>query len=140
MVAFAEDLYFNTVTPLTPTHYPNNVNRRPDILDIAPMKGVALKVSCIEPLQCLDSDHQPVLMRLVSLTEDCPPAFKTITNWWKVSTVLDSSADTCASRTHPCARAHGRPIMGFSLPSPPLSHGENYKKCYSDSIRLKSTR
>ncbi|GBP80960.1 hypothetical protein EVAR_56598_1 [Eumeta japonica] len=32
------------------------------------------------------------------------------------------------SRTHPCARAHGRPIMGFSPPTPPLSHGENYKK------------
>ncbi|GBP39016.1 hypothetical protein EVAR_89238_1 [Eumeta japonica] len=26
-----------------------------------------------------------------------------------------------ASRTHPCARAHGRPIMGFSPSSPPPS-------------------
>ncbi|GBP24764.1 hypothetical protein EVAR_79611_1 [Eumeta japonica] len=35
----------------------------PDILDICLMKGVALKLSCIEILQCLNSDHQPVLMR-----------------------------------------------------------------------------
>ncbi|GBP41045.1 hypothetical protein EVAR_83005_1 [Eumeta japonica] len=32
------------------------------------------------------------------------------------------------SRAHPCARTHERPIMGFSPPSPPLSHEENYKK------------
>ncbi|GBP70967.1 hypothetical protein EVAR_48975_1 [Eumeta japonica] len=32
------------------------------------------------------------------------------------------------SRTHLCARTHGRPIIGFAPPSPPLLHGENYKK------------
>ncbi|GBP37297.1 Nucleic-acid-binding protein from transposon X-element [Eumeta japonica] len=57
------DLHFDIITPLTPTHYPNDVNRRPDILDIALLKGVALKFSCIETLQCLNSDHRPVLMR-----------------------------------------------------------------------------
>ncbi|GBP66103.1 RNA-directed DNA polymerase from mobile element jockey [Eumeta japonica] len=59
------DLHFDIITPLTPTHYPNDVNRRPDILDIALLKGVALKLSCIETLQCLNSDHRPVLMRTV---------------------------------------------------------------------------
>ncbi|GBP34202.1 Probable RNA-directed DNA polymerase from transposon BS [Eumeta japonica] len=42
----------------------------------------------------------------------------------------------CESRTHLCARAHGRPIMGFSPPSPSLSHGENYKKKTQQSVRL----
>ncbi|GBP43660.1 hypothetical protein EVAR_30494_1 [Eumeta japonica] len=62
MEVLAEDLHFNIVTPLTPTHYSTNDNHRPDILDIALMKGVALKLSCIETLQCLNADHRPVLM------------------------------------------------------------------------------
>ncbi|GBP18029.1 hypothetical protein EVAR_16975_1 [Eumeta japonica] len=40
MVGLAEDLYFNIVTPLTPIHYPNDVNRSPDILYIALAKGI----------------------------------------------------------------------------------------------------
>ncbi|GBP39666.1 RNA-directed DNA polymerase from mobile element jockey [Eumeta japonica] len=89
MVALAEDLHFNIITLLTPTHYLNDVNRRPDILDIALMKGVALKLSCVEPLKCINSNHRPVLMRLGSPSWDCPPAVKTMTNWQKVSTVLE---------------------------------------------------
>ncbi|GBP10094.1 Probable RNA-directed DNA polymerase from transposon X-element [Eumeta japonica] len=89
MVTLAEDLHFNIITPLTPTYYPNDVNLRPDILDIALMKGVTLKLSYIEPLQCLNSDHRPVLMRLGSLIGDCPPTVKTITNWQKVSIALE---------------------------------------------------
>ncbi|GBP19900.1 Ubiquinone biosynthesis protein COQ9, mitochondrial [Eumeta japonica] len=49
----------------------------------------ALKLSCIEPLQWLNSDHRPVLMRLGSLIADCPPITKTITNWQKVSAALE---------------------------------------------------
>ncbi|GBP97557.1 Integrin alpha-PS3, partial [Eumeta japonica] len=74
--ALAKDLHFNIVTPLNPTYYPNNVTHRPGILDIALLKGVALKLSCIEPLQCFNSNHRPVLI-------------KTITNSQKVSTVLE---------------------------------------------------
>ncbi|GBP38913.1 hypothetical protein EVAR_95662_1 [Eumeta japonica] len=81
MVVLAEDLHFNIVTPLTPIHYLSNDNHRPDILDIALMKGVSLKLGCIETLQCLDSDYRPVFMRLDFLAEDCPPLKNTITNW-----------------------------------------------------------
>ncbi|GBP62762.1 RNA-directed DNA polymerase from mobile element jockey [Eumeta japonica] len=91
MLDLAGDVHFNIVAPPTPTHYPFNDKRRPDVLDIALMKGVALRLSCIETLQCLNSVHRPVLMRLGSLTEDCPPLNKTITNWQKVSTVLEES-------------------------------------------------
>ncbi|GBP36323.1 Probable RNA-directed DNA polymerase from transposon X-element [Eumeta japonica] len=90
METLADDLHFDIINPLTPTYYPNDVNRRPDILDIALLKGVALKFSCIETLQCLNSDQRPVLMRLGSLTGDCPPTVKTITNWQKVSTALEA--------------------------------------------------
>ncbi|GBP83574.1 hypothetical protein EVAR_65662_1 [Eumeta japonica] len=79
MEAFAEDIHFYIIPPLSPTLYHNNDNYRPDILDIALMKGVALKLSCIETLQCLNSDHRPVLMRLGSLAENCPPPKKTMT-------------------------------------------------------------
>ncbi|GBP16760.1 hypothetical protein EVAR_13374_1 [Eumeta japonica] len=89
MEALVEDLHFNIVTPLTPTHYPNDVNRRPDILHIALMKGVALEVSFMEPLQYFNLDHRLVLMRLSCLIGDCLPSVKTITNWQKVSSVLE---------------------------------------------------
>ncbi|GBP52610.1 Phenylalanine--tRNA ligase alpha subunit [Eumeta japonica] len=51
--------------------------------------GVALKLSCIESLQWLNSDHRPVLMKLGSLIVDSLPSIKTITNWQKVSTALE---------------------------------------------------
>ncbi|GBP35464.1 hypothetical protein EVAR_19974_1 [Eumeta japonica] len=88
MQALAEDLHFNIITPLTPTHYHNNDNYRHDMLDIALMKGIALKLSCIDTLQYLNSDHRPVLMRLGSLTGDYPPPKKTITIGQKVSAAL----------------------------------------------------
>ncbi|GBP88207.1 Probable RNA-directed DNA polymerase from transposon BS [Eumeta japonica] len=40
------------------------------LISYAFMKGVSPKVSCIEPLQCLNSDHRPVLMRVSLLPED----------------------------------------------------------------------
>ncbi|GBP66086.1 hypothetical protein EVAR_37548_1 [Eumeta japonica] len=89
MEALAESLHFDIVTPLTSTYYPNKINCRSDILDIAFMKGVALKLGCIGPLQWLNSDHRSVLMRLGSLIADCPPSIKTITNWQKVSAALE---------------------------------------------------
>ncbi|GBP32233.1 RNA-directed DNA polymerase from mobile element jockey [Eumeta japonica] len=89
MEAPCESLRFDIVTPLTPTYYPNNINYRPDILDIAPMRGVGLKLSCIGPLQWLNSDHRPLLMRIGSLIADCPPTIKIITNWQKVSAALE---------------------------------------------------
>ncbi|GBP44953.1 Probable RNA-directed DNA polymerase from transposon BS [Eumeta japonica] len=88
-------LHFNIVTPLTPTYYPNNINHRPDILDIALMKGVALKLGCIEPLQWLDSDHRPVLMSIpndIVSTDDIHNAIGALTNHIKI--VVESSSRT----------------------------------------------
>ncbi|GBP11547.1 RNA-directed DNA polymerase from mobile element jockey [Eumeta japonica] len=70
MVQLTEELHFDIITPLTPTRYPSNENHRSDILDITLVNALGLKVSCIETLQCLSSDHPPVIMRLGSLTEE----------------------------------------------------------------------
>ncbi|GBP53944.1 hypothetical protein EVAR_96622_1 [Eumeta japonica] len=55
------------------------------------MKWVALKLSYIETLQCLNSDHRPVLIRLGSLIRDYPPPRKTITSWKKVPAALEET-------------------------------------------------
>ncbi|GBP40859.1 RNA-directed DNA polymerase from mobile element jockey [Eumeta japonica] len=53
----------------------------PDILDIALMKRVALKLSCIQPLQWLNSDHRPVLMRCpYQPHQDSSPKYPTCEN------------------------------------------------------------
>ncbi|GBP26922.1 hypothetical protein EVAR_16504_1 [Eumeta japonica] len=53
------------------------------------MKGVALKLGCIETVQFLNSDHRSMLMRLGSLDGNCPLLQKTIKNRQKVSTALE---------------------------------------------------
>ncbi|GBP36782.1 RNA-directed DNA polymerase from mobile element jockey [Eumeta japonica] len=65
MEALAEDLHFNIITPPTPTFYHNNVRYRPDILDIALMRG--------------------------ALPSGTAPLRKTITSWKKVSAALEET-------------------------------------------------
>ncbi|GBP90607.1 RNA-directed DNA polymerase from mobile element jockey [Eumeta japonica] len=48
MIDLAKDLHFDVIAPPTQTYFPNNVRNRPDILDIALMRRVALNVRCIE--------------------------------------------------------------------------------------------
>ncbi|GBP89489.1 RNA-directed DNA polymerase from mobile element jockey [Eumeta japonica] len=67
MEALAEDLHFNIITPPTPTFYHNNVRYRPDILDIALMRGIRLSYRGLPPLR------------------------KTITSWKKVSAALEET-------------------------------------------------
>ncbi|GBO99539.1 hypothetical protein EVAR_703_1 [Eumeta japonica] len=47
---------------------PANVPHRPEILDLAILKGVVLNLSPIETLHCLGSDHLAVLFKLGSFT------------------------------------------------------------------------
>ncbi|GBP86426.1 hypothetical protein EVAR_61125_1 [Eumeta japonica] len=91
MEALEKKLHFNIITLLTLTCYHNNAKYRPDILDISLMKGVVLKLSCNETLQCLNADHRPVLVRLGSLAGDCPPPTKTIISWKKMSVSLEKT-------------------------------------------------
>ncbi|GBP01282.1 hypothetical protein EVAR_72711_1 [Eumeta japonica] len=99
MEGLERDLHFHILTSLTPIYYPNNINHRPDILDIALMKGVALKLGCIEPLHWLNSDHRPVLMRLSSLFGDngIDIAIGALTN--HIRTVVESSSRTIPTKS-----------------------------------------
>ncbi|GBP82986.1 RNA-directed DNA polymerase from mobile element jockey [Eumeta japonica] len=67
-----DTLEFDVIAPLNPTHFPDKDGDRPDILDIALMKNVNLKLGCIDSLQRLSSDHRPVLMRLGPTSDDRP--------------------------------------------------------------------
>ncbi|GBP55971.1 Probable RNA-directed DNA polymerase from transposon BS [Eumeta japonica] len=82
---------FFVIAPPTQTYFPNNVRNRPDILDIALMRRVALNVRCIETLQNLNSDHRPVLLKIGPPDGEQPPKNKTITSWRKVSLLLEET-------------------------------------------------
>ncbi|GBP36912.1 RNA-directed DNA polymerase from mobile element jockey [Eumeta japonica] len=72
---------FDVLSLLTPTRFPGNNQHRPDILGIALVKGVALRLGGIETLQCLNSDHRLMLLKLDRLmTGDRPNPVKTIRN------------------------------------------------------------
>ncbi|GBP81659.1 RNA-directed DNA polymerase from mobile element jockey [Eumeta japonica] len=91
MIDLAKDLHFDVIAPSTQTYFPDNVRNRPDILDIALMRGVALNVRCIETLQSLNSDHRPVLLKVGPPDGEQPPKNKIITSWRKVSLLLEET-------------------------------------------------
>lgn len=77
---------------MSPTHYPSNVNHRPDILDIVLLKNVTLRLRLIEALHELDSDHRPVLLHLGQDTDPQVPQTKPIVDWHRVSHALESTS------------------------------------------------
>ncbi|GBP82285.1 hypothetical protein EVAR_86639_1 [Eumeta japonica] len=91
MIDLAKDLHFDVIAPPTQTYFPNNVRNRPDILDIALMRRVALNVRCIEILQNLNSDHRTVLLKIGPPDGEQPPKNKTVTSWRKVSLLLEET-------------------------------------------------
>lgn len=82
-----DSLPFDLLAPLEPTHFPHNVEHRPDILDIALLKNVALTLRSIEVLHELDSDHRPVLLRLGPHPSSTPRT-RTLVDWDKVQSGL----------------------------------------------------
>ncbi|KAL4100752.1 hypothetical protein QTP88_020784 [Uroleucon formosanum] len=63
--AFIENTPFSISAPNTPTYFPTDINRLPDILDILIIKSVPF--ACVhEPLIELDSDHIPVKITISS--------------------------------------------------------------------------
>ena len=89
-------LNFDPVAPYEHTHYPHDPNCRSDVLDIALLKNVNLKLNAIETLHELNSDHRPVLLHLTPRTGPSdpsqPPPTKVLTDWKKVSELLKSTS------------------------------------------------
>lgn len=66
-------LNFDIVAPLQPTHYPQIIDHRPDVLDIALLKNVNLRIRSLEAFDELNSDHRPVILDLVSRVAPSDP-------------------------------------------------------------------
>ena len=47
-----------------PTHYPFTVGKRPDLLGVALLKNVNLRLHSMETVHELDSDHRPIILEL----------------------------------------------------------------------------
>ncbi|GBP87559.1 Probable RNA-directed DNA polymerase from transposon BS [Eumeta japonica] len=107
----------STLSPLLYSAYVNDIPR--------PKSGVQL---------ALFADDTALFLRSNCLRNILPRlqrAIDELTHWlrlWRIEVNPEKRFLVRESRTHLCAQAHGRPIMGFSPPSPPFSHGENYKK------------
>lgn len=77
---FMDEITFDLIAPLEPTHYSFNINCRPDILDIALLRNVALRLHSVEVLHELDSDHRPVVLKLGS-PPNSQPRTRSIIDW-----------------------------------------------------------
>ena len=64
---------FEILAPSDPTHYPDQANHSPDILDIAIVKNVSHGIA-IQIYNSLDSDHLPVLLKLDMEAEETTPS------------------------------------------------------------------
>ncbi|KOB69997.1 Uncharacterized protein OBRU01_15904 [Operophtera brumata] len=60
----ADSRGYDVSGPETPTHYPDQTNYRPDVIDVAVHKGLPFFPRAEVLLDELLSDHQPVLLRL----------------------------------------------------------------------------
>lgn len=88
-------LSFDVIAPMHPTHYPFDPTQRPDVLDIALLRNVNLRLHSLEVIDELDSDHRPVILGLSPRTgpadPDQPPPTRVVTDWGKVSDLLKST-------------------------------------------------
>jgi Reverse transcriptase (RNA-dependent DNA polymerase)/Endonuclease-reverse transcriptase len=91
MSRFADELLFDLVVPLTPTHYPAVAGHSPNPLDVALLKNVTLPLRSLEAVHALDSDHRPVILQLGAVI-DAIPTTKLATDWRKLEKILDAPA------------------------------------------------
>jgi len=74
------------------THYPNNPNHLPDILDIAIMKTGQLNFQLENFPSILSSDHSPIIINLNLLASlKSPPKPTLITDWKKFKALNEST-------------------------------------------------
>ncbi|CAG5027447.1 unnamed protein product [Parnassius apollo] len=93
LLNITQSLDLTVYGPLAVTHYPDNVNYAPDVLDFALVKGVSLNLGAIESLDYLGSDHRPVSL-LLGHQPSPTPTSKTYTNWKGFKKSLALAIDT----------------------------------------------
>lgn len=81
LLKITQSLDLDVLSPYSPTHYPDQTDHTPDVLDFALVKGIALNLRAIEPLDDLGSDHRPVSLVLGPKPSPSTPSPKTFTNW-----------------------------------------------------------
>lgn len=91
--SLSQTLHFDIVAPMLPTHFPANVDHRPDVLDIALLKNINLGLCSIEVHHELASDHRPVVIELGSRLGqgDLAPATKSKMDWERLGESLKST-------------------------------------------------
>lgn len=68
----------------TPTYWPSDINKIPDLIDFYVTKGIADNYMLIENAEGLDSDHSPVILTLsetIIKKENLPTLTNKKTNW-----------------------------------------------------------
>jgi len=79
--------------PTSPTHYPDNPNHRPDILDIALLKTGHLNFHLENFPEALSSDHSPIILNLRNRASQLsPPKPLHITDWNKFEEQINEAS------------------------------------------------
>lgn len=81
------EINFDIIAPMEATHFPLNLDHQPDVLDIALLKNVSMRMRSIEVAHELTSDHRPVILEL-GPPPNCPPPTKSLIDWVKVGNSL----------------------------------------------------
>lgn len=94
---------FNVFAPTTPTHYPDQTNYRPDVLDITIMKNINLPFD-FDNLNDLSSDHNPIVINLQGRSRSSYiPSTKLVTNWNRFAvnlhTIITNPNPTISTRS-----------------------------------------
>lgn len=89
--SLTDQLNINLVAPYEPTRFPHSDhrNQRPNILDMALLRGVTLALRSVEVIHELDSDHRPVLFKLGPTQRTTQ--LKKIVDWKKFNTTIQST-------------------------------------------------
>jgi hypothetical protein len=91
MSRFADELLFDVIVPLDPTHYPAITGHSANPLDVALLRSVTLPLRSLEVIHALDSDHRPVILQLGAAV-DAIPTTKLVTDWRKLGKLLGAPA------------------------------------------------
>ncbi|KAI8427039.1 hypothetical protein MSG28_014680 [Choristoneura fumiferana] len=83
-----DELNFDILAPMEETHFPTNPEHRPDILDIALLKNVTMRMRSLVVAHELSSDHRPVILEL-GPPPNCPPPTRSRVDWVKVGKALE---------------------------------------------------